>query len=778
MAGLDDLDLDDMFNDDGDMLFEGLDIELDGMGDIISNEKKETPAPVAPPPPPKRTGGPRTKRTNPMLEKAAEEEEDSPSKRRKTKRKSKAPSAFDDEDFIDEQPKKKRRAAVKAKKATEPIVKTKRKKKSEEPVPIPPPTMFGGTVASPKGNFSGPTVSVAAAGQFGGRVKRGPTTTTSTGSTKVKRKVKKSAEASAEAPGGVAVAPKLDSITPPRPEPTFGGLIPSRTLFYPFLESVPPEPSMQKRKAYPVMDRINSALTTHITNSSGNPGAEQPQADFVTEDSPIFKLMLETYEGSDKEKSDIADERKDGILKGISQMKGMIQNLDRQRLVGDVFSMCWLLTRQYNFLNQSMENMKVWCKDNFSEEDFLATFEPPIEKPNYNKWKSPVVRLKLSFNGYKGAKGAPSIEGILPPMVVEVPKHAVSVAKAKPADTKKVAATPKTVTTAAKIKTKKEKPTEKPKAKAAAVAAPISSSSLLRYVTSAPQSRREQIMEKVGQMAIELEATQRANYSSGRLQSLPEDDPPLQTSGMWEFLQTAGFYKNPQSKRLDLKSPEVHTRNPFEIVPRKIHGSKENDHAVSSNSLFDRLQSLLVDEEGDSDGEGKSHESDSEDSDSDVSLSFLEEDEEDLEEEAKLDGVEVDEHFQPDLADLSGLSLEERAFIQLSSIGLIRKSLYPRVELVLSKSKNGEIEKKRADEDEIVNLIGNMSSDLSQITTINNQRILYLEKATADSGLHHKKQVEEEQVAVIARCQSMLKRSRERAKKAKQKKDENLNLPW
>lgn len=41
MAGLDDLHLDDMFNDDGDNLFEGLDIELDGVGDIISNERRK-----------------------------------------------------------------------------------------------------------------------------------------------------------------------------------------------------------------------------------------------------------------------------------------------------------------------------------------------------------------------------------------------------------------------------------------------------------------------------------------------------------------------------------------------------------------------------------------------------------------------------------------------------------------------------------------------------------------------------------------------------------------
>jgi len=135
-GALDDLDLDGMFADDGDMLFEGLDIGLDDtMGDFISNENSKD-APVAPPPviePPvaapapqtKRAGGPRTKRTNPMLETADKVEKETtttaPSnKRRKTKRKSKAPTAFgeDEDEPVEEMqpPKKKRKSSTKTKK--------------------------------------------------------------------------------------------------------------------------------------------------------------------------------------------------------------------------------------------------------------------------------------------------------------------------------------------------------------------------------------------------------------------------------------------------------------------------------------------------------------------------------------------------------------------------------------------------------------------------------------------------------------------------------------
>jgi hypothetical protein len=187
------------------------------------------------------------------------------------------------------------------------------------------------------------------------------------------------------------------------------------------------------------------------------------------------------------------------------------------------------------------------------------------------------------------------------------------------------------------------------------------------------------------------------------------------------------------------------------------------------------LQSMLVVEEDDDE---LSDNSNSEDLDSEISMSFLDDEDEDLEEEAKLEDVEVDKHYHPDLADLSGLSLEERTFVHLSSLGLIRKSLFPNVELVLSKDLNDENDSDPASDDELVKVIGEMCSDLSRITTSNNKRILYLETATSDSDLHYGKQVEDEHAAIIAKCHNVLRRSKERTKKAKQKKDEDLNLPW
>ena len=57
-------------------------------------------------------------------------------------------------------------------------------------------------------------------------------------------------------------------------------------------------------------------------------------------------------------------------------------------------------------------------------------------------------------------------------------------------------------------------------------------------------------------------------------------------------------------------------------------------------------------------------------------------------------------------------------------------------------------------------------------------RISFIERLTSDADVYYNKQVEEEQTVLIAKCQNLMKRTKEKAKKAKQKKDENLNLPW
>jgi hypothetical protein len=478
-----------------------------------------------------------------------------------------------------------------------------------------------------------------------------------------------------------------------------------------------------------------------------------------------------------------------------------------------------------------LANMNGWCKNDFSPEDYQATYAPPTkDKQKQHKWKSPIVRIKIVCTGYKDSKGSPVLFGVLQPSVVDaptasamkpplsmpgiVPSFATSDGRASAfakstTDSSKTASGSSASATqgVSKLpppskasKKKKEKVSEKDKGKivtptpilvptppVVAVAGPPVPKT---YAESSPQARRQKIMDKVAQLALDLERAQAVEAASaattaGKSSVIPDEDPPLHTARMWDWLQSTGYYQQPTSRRLALKSPEIHPRGLFLPVPTKIQGHEEPDEHVSSNSVFDRLQSLLVVETGEEDDDDYDDDGATEDEDEsrtsddndDDSLAYLDEDDDVLESNADVIHDSDNDNRRPNVADLSGLTVEERTFIYLSSVGLIRKSLFPKVELAATHGSAQDNE--NGGDDDLVNVIGEMASDLSRITSMNNGRISYLETAAADSALYHNKQIEEDQAALIAKCQSLMKRNKERAKKAKHnKKDDNLNLPW
>jgi hypothetical protein len=334
--------------------------------------------------------------------------------------------------------------------------------------------------------------SVAAAGQFGGRSKRGLAlglpmhkggiggressvssgTTTTTTTTKTKRKssstptsagdtstlpsnkvrrtdstsafIQPAVGASGSAEGGSGSLPFSSShqqqapttTGPPKPEPTFCGLKPSRVQFYPFMAALPSEPGMKNRKAYPIMDRISTALAQQVhtggpigsegsgtpTSGSGGggggggnnnfnpsasaspastgaastiPNAKQKSngpptsgsggaggfggadmASAVPETEAIYKLILETYELSDKDKAAFGLEKRMALGLALGNVRKIMASLEKPRIVGDLYRMCGLLRRQYGFLKQNLQNMHHWCHDNFSEADYQATYGP------------------------------------------------------------------------------------------------------------------------------------------------------------------------------------------------------------------------------------------------------------------------------------------------------------------------------------------------------------------------------------------------------------------
>jgi hypothetical protein len=583
---------------------------------------------------------------------------------------------------------------------------------------------------------------------------------------------------------------------------------PSKTQFYPFIESVPPEPNLKSRKQYPQIDKVFAAFTGYMT--MGGPGKDGPVAPYlpaaqsadVTMESPITQLLIESFEAiSEKDKAALGDLKKQAMMACIPQVRHVIQSTDPVKLLPDLYSMCGLLTRQYNFVKTSLTNMEMWCKEEFSDSDFCQAFSLPepfqpekvgiMIAPSNRKWKKQIINVKISFAGNKEVKGAPVLQAKMPSaLVANGEKKKIDGASIKKTNVK-------------------DKPT------GAGTAVKKSSSSLSQkpfatprtYPDLAPPERRQRILERVAQLALGLESqlnyrgTKRtailppgstvapaksgseAKQATLEASYIPPEDPPLHTARMWEWLEIAGFFQatstsesqSSKDARLGLQCPEINPRGLFLPTPTRILGRKEKGEEknlqISSHGIFDRLQSLLVAEEeaensGDLDNRNTDDDSETDSETDDESLGFLDESDEQESSSPK-----------KSRADLSDLTLEERTFLHLCSIGLIKKSTFPVVELDLDDEDDGM-------EDDMANIIGEMNADLSILTARNNARISYLETVMDPMNLAYRKQTEEEQASLITRCQSLLKRSKEKTRKSNKLKNavaatkDDLDLPW
>ena len=95
---------------------------------------------------------------------------------------------------------------------------------------------------------------------------------------------------------------------------------------------------------------------------------------------------------------------------------------------GDLFNTCALLKRQHDFLQTNLSNMEKWCKDNFSESDYNATYGskdkkkkmPPIELV-LKTFKKPLIKVKIKFSGFKEPKLSGPLFALLPTSVVPPP---------------------------------------------------------------------------------------------------------------------------------------------------------------------------------------------------------------------------------------------------------------------------------------------------------------------------------------------------------------------
>jgi len=385
----------------------------------------------------------------------------------------------------------------------------------------------------------------------------------------------------------------------------------------------------------------------------------------------------------------------------IGALRKTIQQLEVPKLAVDWYAVCALLQRQHDFLKINASNMERWCKEHLPPEDYAAIYlEPEPSEPaplpatlqqsqqqlskkrkagEMEKGASlsssillcfgkPEFRVKVNCTGFKEPKGAG-------PLAVSLPQSFLPESMRPKEKTKKTKKRKTAATSAAAATTK---------AAAAAGSSEKTSSSTARssttttkeplpYVNMKPAKRRKQIADLLTRTAGELENANLQHLDARReaedreetsLRKLIEDDavPVSHTTGMWKWLELSGYFKEmPESeiRRMldDVRSPEVplnaHDSTWFvNCDDRKraaTSGSGKSDPTTSDDvSIFDRLQSLLVDEDGDDDAM-----------------------ERDDDAEEQIDDVDFEELYTvAETLDMSMLSLEERSSLHLQSFGL------------------------------------------------------------------------------------------------------------
>jgi len=74
---------------------------------------------------------------------------------------------------------------------------------------------------------------------------------------------------------------------------------------------------------------------------------------------------------------------------GIPKPTDVISSFSKEPLHSELMNVLYLLNRQTNFMHQSLENMKNWCKDNLTTEEYQSLYPrkhlyPPQSRPPSN----------------------------------------------------------------------------------------------------------------------------------------------------------------------------------------------------------------------------------------------------------------------------------------------------------------------------------------------------------------------------------------------------------
>lgn len=760
VQALDNLNLDDMFDEGGDDLFDGLDIDLGNMDDITGGGASLTADSVAGPLP------------------APEEGPASPedSSRRKTKRKSKAPLMYEDndDDLVAEPPKKKKKGVKSVTKGPKTIGVTFNDESSK--------AIQGNSKIKTKSQSSGAgavvrtgslSSTVAAAGQFGRRV---GSFSLPKGRTKPPTRPDSKSKLSSQTPGGTHDPAAVASATfsalrqvlvthPGLKQSSFCGLSPSSTVFYPFLPSLPSDLAMKSRKVYVFLERIQSAFASMHGKSSTD------SVKAAVESDAIFRLLHEAFRepvtSAEHATLDAAG-RMDMVGTAIGSIRQTVTSFDTTKLVGDLYAMCELLKRQHDFLKQNLDNMEKWCKKNFTDEDYASVYLPPKSKKRkangiseetlLRSFNRRLLKVRVSCIGFKEPKTVTPLRALLPMQYAPSGHDAASITSSPKAKKKKVS-------------------NDFPKHSKNVSGTSAVTEKCLPYPDCKPPKRRKMITDTLSHVARELEMRfqrrvddrdQLVRRQETELKKVIDEDeiPIVHTAGMWRWIEKSGLFAPFTKKDVDDRLGVLRQHLPLPPANDKSKRNTLLERADSSyQSSMDRLTSLLVEENASDDDESE-HEYD---------VDFAS------------DRSSKDEFFNDETSlDLSSLSFAERSTLHLEMAGLksTSSSVLNRTHHFSNLAERCAVSdgEKSATESEVESVLHRMTSDLNNLESTNALRAVFLESLarSANNSLEGIKRRRDEEVATIARCQQLLKKNREqKSKPAKFKSTQDeLALPW
>lgn len=796
---LDDLDLDDMFEGEQNGLFDELGMDLGELGDIANDDMQNKATTTS------RKKALSTKGLDDMkfdllgdigVDDGAtsnspttlDENISSPiikKSKRKAKRKARDMSPYDDDEYDEDSAgMKKRRYTKKARTAVP--------KKAKDDVGSSPPisspkTKKAKTTSLPavversssQGNI------VAAAGQFGGRHKRATYLPLSRGTSKTKTKAG-TAGPQPQVPV-LLEPPKIERVMEQNPsqplilkrgrsqteiskpiESHFCGLHSSDTIFYPFMATLPPEASMKKcSKHYSSLEKINASLTFTT------PGPDLDDA--------IVKLLM-LYDPAP------TNDKKLVVSGSVIATRKVVNSIDRQRLVSDLTSVSTLVKRQHDFLAQSLENMERWCKHHFSDGDYRAVYGGEKPKPILAQLTSPFVRVRIKCASMKESKLSTLLMAQIPMPSTAKPilphpsaSTIVNNSNIPPLTGSSSMAPP----ISSSVTTKKKRVDTASSLLAVdnsngGAAAKVAEEPVIPYSELSPNARRELILDLIGKHALRLE-TKQADVDEIRRKALEKQNNGLQkvvddddlvavnTMTLWKWVDKSCYlsdFSEQDIRDLLTYQPQIDDERVFweETFPKKtVHAVKE--------SLCERLQSLLVDVNTDSEDDECEDEADDDDSDS-------------LWDSLKGTTTEMD----GTLLDVSELTMEERAYVLLRAAGLMDESRPP-PENGSNDDNNDDANDDDANDNNLEegpsafeDLILRMKKDLSHVDRRNNSRTAFLEssaRAYLEVSRISKRQ-DERNSQMVARYNQLAKKQKETKRSARQKlprKDEEW-VPW